>query len=147
MKFFGKGVKGVNKGYFGLRRCSVCNDELRDVDLVEMHEVNYVCFVPVRNKIGMRILVCKQCNSYMEINNKLWEYYNSYYNRRFNKTTTDNIVKILNDMSSQMAQKGVKLNVDNKADEQSLDLIYKGLTDKYKVWENIEEIISVFFKD
>ena len=146
MKFFGKDIKEANKGYFGVRRCTICKDELRDVDLVELYAVSYFCFIPVRKTLIKRILVCKHCNSFMEINNDLWEYYSTYYNKRFNKPTTDGIIDILTTMSQQMEQRGVKLGIDNKCDQQSIDLIYKSLTEKYKVWENIEEIISVFYK-
>ena len=146
MKFFGKDIKEVNKGYFGVRRCTICKEQLRDVDLVELYEVSYVCFIPVRKTLIKRILVCKHCNSYMEINNDLWSYYSTYYSDRFDKPTTDDIISILNDMSKQMEQRGVKLGLDNKCDQKSLDLIYNSLTKKYDVYQNVEEIISVFYK-
>ncbi|MBO5910035.1 MAG: hypothetical protein J6Q15_00850, partial [Clostridia bacterium] len=119
MKFFGKDIKEANKGYFGVRRCTICKDELRDVDLVELYAVSYFCFIPVRKTLIKRILVCKHCNSFMEINNDLWEYYSTYYNKRFNKPTTDGIIDILTTMSQQMEQRGVKLGIDNKCDQQS----------------------------
>ena len=146
MKFFGKELKQVNKGYFGVRRCTICNEELRDVNLVEIYAVNHICFVPVSSTLVKRILVCQHCNSYMEISNSLWEYYSTYYNKRFNKPTTDNIIKTLINMNKQLEEKGVKLGIDDKTAEQSLDLIYKSLSQKYKVWENVEEIISIFYK-
>ena len=146
MKFFGKDISPVDKGYFGVRRCTICNEELRDVNLVELYATNYMFFIPVRQKLLKRILVCQHCNSYMEINDDMWRYYNTYYNKRFDKTTTDDIVGILTTMSQQMERNGVKLEIGNKADQQSLDLIYKSLSEKYKVWENVEEIISVFYK-
>ena len=146
MKIFGKDIKEVNKGYFGVRRCTICKDELRDVDLVELYAVSYFCCIPVRKTLVKRILVCKHCNSYMEINNDLWGYYSTYYNRRFDKPTTDSIIDILTTMSKQMEQHGVKLAIDSKADQKSLDLIYNSLAQKYDVCENIEEIISVFYK-
>lgn len=146
MKFFGKELKGADRGYFGVRRCTICEEELRDVNLVEIHEITRVCFIPVRKTLVYRILVCQHCNSYMEINDDLWKYYSTYYNKRFDKATTDNIVKILTNISTEMEQNGVKLSIKDKEAEKSLDLIYNSLIDKYKVWENIEEIISVFFK-
>ena len=146
MKFFGKDVKQVNKGYFGVRRCNVCNDELRDVELVELYAVNRVCFAPISQRLLKRILVCKQCNAYMEIDDKLWRYYNSYYNQRFNKSTTDSIISLLTTMNKDLEKNGVKLGVDDKISESSLDLIYRSLTQKYQVYQNIEEIISVFYK-
>ena len=146
MKFIGKDLKEVNKGYFGVRRCTICKDELRDVDLVEIYAVNYLFFVPVRNKIIKRLLVCQHCNAYMELSDELWSFYSSYYNDRFNKSTTDNIVDTLTELSKQIEQNGIKLNIHDKACEPSLDLIYNTLSKKYKVWQNVEEIISVFYK-
>ena len=146
MKFFGKEIQDVNKGYFGVRRCTICNEELRDVNLVEIYATHHVCFVPVRKSLVNRILVCQHCNSYMKINNELWKYYSTYYNKRFSKATTDDIVNILTNISNQMEQNGVKLNTQDDTAQQSLDLIYKSLTEKYEVCENIEEIISVFYK-
>jgi hypothetical protein len=146
MKFLGKEIKDVDKGYFGVRRCTICDEQLRDVNLVEIYSTNHVCFVPLRKTLVSRILVCQHCHSYMEINNDLWRYYSSYYNKRFSKTTTDNIVNILTDISKQIEQNGIKLNTQDDASLQSLDLIYKSLSEKYKVCENVEEIISVFYK-
>ncbi len=146
MKFIGKELKEVNKGYFGVRRCTICNEKLRDVNLVEIHSANYVCFVPVKSTIIKRILVCQQCKAYMEIDDKLWKYYASYYNRRFDKATTDDIVNTLTNISNEMAQNGVKLNTSDEASLQSLDLIFNKLCDKYPVHENVEEIVSVFYK-
>ena len=146
MKFFGKEIRELNKGYFGVRRCTICNDELRDVDLVEIYATSYFCFVPIRNTLLKRILVCSHCKAYMEIDNKLWNYYQTYYNERFNKSTTDNIINLLTSLSQQMEQNGVKLGIHDETAQQSLDLIHKTLSEKYGVRENIEEIITVFYK-
>lgn len=146
MKFFGKDIKQINKGYFGVRRCNVCNNELRDVELVELYAVNRVCFVPISQRLLKRILVCKHCNAYMEIDDKLWGYYNTYYNQRFSKATTDSIVSMLTTMNKDLEKNGIKLGIDDKQSEKSLDLIYKSLTEKYQVYQNVEEIISVFYK-
>lgn len=146
MKFFGKDIKEVNKGYFGVRRCTICNEELRDVNLVEIYATNYFCFIPTKSTVIKRILVCQHCKAYMELDNKLWGYYSTYYNSRFNKTTTDDIVNTLKTISNTMEQNGVKLDIDDETSQQSLDLIYKSLCDKYGVCENIEEIVSVFYK-
>ena len=146
MKIFGKELKEVNKGYFGVRRCTICNEELRDVDLVEIYVTNRLFFIPISSKIIKRLLVCKHCNAYMEIDEKLWRYYNSYYNKRFDKNTTDNIIEILTTMTKQMELNGVKLSIDDKASESSLDLIFNNLTKKFKVEQNIEEIVSIFYK-
>lgn len=146
MKFFGKQIKEVNKGYFGVRRCTICKDELRDVDLVEIYATSYFCFIPIKSVLIKRILVCSHCKAYMEIDNKLWQYYATYYNDRFSKSVTDNILGILTKLSKDMEQSGVKLSVSDETSQKSLDVIYNGLIDKYGVEPNIEEIISVFYK-
>ena len=146
MKIFGKEYKEENKGYFGVRRCNICNNELRDVDLVEIYAVNYFCCIPVSRTLVKRVLVCQHCKAYMEIDDKLWKYYSSYYGERFSKDTTDDIVEMLTSMSNQMEKNGVKLEINDKFSASSLDLIYKSLTEKYHVWQNVEEIISVFYK-
>lgn len=146
MKFLGKEIKEINKGYFGVRRCTICGEELRDVDLVEIYATNYFCFIPTRTTIIKRILVCKHCKAYMEIDNKLWSYYSTYYKDRFNKSTTDEIVNTLKTLSTNMEQKGTKLDIEDETSQQALDLIYKSLCEKYGVCENVEEIVSVFYK-
>ena len=146
MKFFGKGVSEVNKGYFGVRRCTICKDELRDVNLVELCATNYVCFIPTKKVLVKRILTCSHCKAYMEIDNKFWSYYATYYNNRFSKATTDNILGMLKSMSADMEAKGVKLSMSDESSLKSLDIIYNGLIDKYGVEQNVEEIISVFYK-
>ena len=146
MKFLGRELKEVDKGYFGVRRCTICNEHLRDVNLVEIYATNYVCFVPIKSTIVKRILVCQHCKAYMEIDDKLWKYYATYYNKRFDKATTDSIVNTLTTLSNDMAQNGVKLRSGDEACHQSLDLIFNKLCDKYNVAENVEEIVSVFFK-
>ena len=82
----------------------------------------------------------------MEIDYKLCKYYATYYNKRFDKATTDSIVNTLTALSNDMAQNGVKLRSGDEACHQSLDLIFNKLCDKYNVAENVEEIVSVFFK-
>jgi hypothetical protein len=146
MKFLGKDIKEVNKGYFGVRRCTICNEHLRDVDLIEIHCTNYFCFIPLRSTIIKRILVCTNCKAYMEIDDKLWKYYSTYYNHRFDKQTTDGIINTLSSISNTMAENGIALKVDDETSQKSLDLIFNSLCDKYGVSENVEEIVSVFFK-
>lgn len=146
MKFFGKELSDNNKGYFGVRRCTICNEEIRDVNLVEIKSTNYFCFIPIRTSIVKRILVCQHCKAYMEIDDKLWEYYSSYYNQRFNKNTTDKIINTLSTLTKDMAQNGIILNLDDDTAQQSLDLIFKGLCDKYGTPENVEEIVSIYYK-
>jgi len=146
MKFFGKQIKEVNKGYFGVRRCTICKDELRDVNLVEIYITSYFCFIPIKTILLKRILVCQHCKAYMELDEKLWKYYESYYNKRFDKTTTDNIISTLTKMKQELHNSGVHLSVSDDASQKSLDLIYDSLCEKYNVCENVEEIISVFYK-
>lgn len=146
MKFFGKDISKSNKGYFGVRRCTICNDELRDVDLVEIYSTKYVCFVPVYKTLLKRILVCKHCDAYMELDEKLWRYYVTYYNKRFDKITTDNILQTLDKMTAEMKNNGITLSISDETSQQSLDLIYKSLCEKYNTQENVEEIVSVYYK-
>lgn len=146
MKFLGKDIKEVNKGYFGVRRCTICNNKLRDVNLVEIVATNYICYIPTKSNVIKRILVCQHCNSFMEIDNKLWGYYNTYYSQRFNKTTTDTIINTLKDISRDMEEKGINLTIDDESSQQSLDLIFKSLSNKYGTPENVEELVSVFYK-
>lgn len=146
MKILGKELKEVDKGYFGIRRCTICNNKLRDVNLIEIHATNYFCFIPVKDTIVKRILLCSHCKAYMEINDKLWNYYSSYYNDRLDKTTTDNIVNVLDEVSADISHNGVALSIEDDTSQQSLDLIYKGLCQKYGCPENIEEIVSVYYK-
>ncbi len=146
MKFFGEDIKQVDKGYFGVRRCTICNDELQDVNLVELNSNFNIFFIPVRKLASKHILVCQNCGAFMEINEELWKYYLSYLNKRFNKSTTDEIIQMLTDMNEQLITNGVKLELDNKYAQQSIDLIYRSMVEKYKVCENVEELISVFYK-
>ena len=146
MKFLGKEFKEINKGYFGVRRCTICKGDLRDVNLVEITATNYFCFIPTRNIVIKRILVCQHCKAFMEIDDKLWRYYATYYNHRFNKRITDNIVNTLTTISNDMAKNGLELSTEDEASQQSLDLIFNKLCDKYNVSENVEEIVSVFYK-
>ncbi len=145
MKFFGKEIKEYNRGYFGIRRCTVCNNQLRDVDLADVYERFNVCFLPLYKRTFAHILVCKTCNAYMEIDNKLWTYYAKYLPSRFNKNTTDEIMSTIKKVDNELQNNGVKLNIDDTSSDKSLDLIYKILVEKYGCAENIEEIISVFY--
>lgn len=146
MKLFGKDITEVNKGYFGVRRCTICKEHLRDVNLVEIYATNYFLCIPIKSTLIKRILVCTHCKAYMEIDDKLWKYYNSYYNNRFSKSTTDDIIETLSSISSQMEQNGIKLKASDETSTPSIDLIFNRLCDKYGVSENIEEILSVFYK-
>lgn len=146
MKFFGEDIKQVDKGYFGVRRCTICNDELQDVNLVELNSSFNIFFIPVKKLASKHILVCQNCGVFMEINEELWKYYLSYLNKRFNKSTTDEIIQMLTDINEQLITNGVKLELDNKDAQQSIDLIYRSMVEKYKVCENVEELISVFYK-
>jgi hypothetical protein len=146
MKFLGKQLTENNKGYFGVRRCTICKDKLRDVNLVEIYATNYFCFIPIKSVLLKRILVCQDCKAYMELDNKLWEYYATYYNSRFDKNVTDNIINTLNDLSSSITQNGVNLSITDTTSQQALDLIYNSLVKKYHNHQNIEEIVSVYYK-
>lgn len=146
MKFFGKDVKQVDRGFFGIRRCTICDEALRDVNLVELWVTTNIFFVPIKSSCEKRLLVCQKCDACMEINDDLWEYYQTYLNRRFNKATTHEIVGTLTQLDNQMRDKGVNLSIDDKSMEASINLIYNSLVEKYKTWQNVEEIVSVFYK-
>ena len=146
MKFLGKDYIEVDKGYFGVRRCTICNDNIRDVNLVEVYTANYFCFFPIRKTLFKRILVCQHCKAFMEIDNQLWGYYSTYYNNRFDKTTTDSIIGSLSKISNDIEKNGIKLKIDDESSQQSLDFIYSNLCKKYNTPQNVEEIVSVFYK-
>ena len=145
MKFLGKEIKEYNKGYFGVRRCTVCDNQLRDVDWAEICERTNICFVPVYKRTISHILICKTCNAYMTINDKLWKYYSKYLGERFSKGTTDEIVTTIKKVDKELQNNGVKLSVEDSSADKSLDLIYNILVEKYGCAENVEEIISVFY--
>ena len=145
MKFFGKEIKEFNKGYFGIRRCTVCGNQLRDVGLSEVYERFNICFLPIYKRSIAHILVCKTCNAYMEIEDKLWKYYSKYLSSRFDKSTTDEIMSIVKKVDNELQNNGVKLNIQDGSADKSLDLIYNSLVEKYGCAENVEEIISVFY--
>ena len=146
MKFFGKSIKQIDKGYFGIRRCGICNNQLRDVNLVELQATNNVFFVPISSGKPKYLLVCQHCGAFMEINDELWKYYQTYYPMRFSKKITDDIVCTLSNLNKELENGGVKLDINDVSTQRAIDLIYKGLTEKYKVWQNIEEIVSVFYQ-
>lgn len=146
MKFFGEEIKEIDKGYFGVRRCTICDEKLRDVNLVELQQNFNIFFIPIKRHACKRILVCQECNAFMELDESLWNYYSTYINKRFDKTTTDKIIKDLISLTTQLESEGVKLDLEDESVQQSIDLIYKSLVEKYGVWQNVEEIISVFYK-
>lgn len=82
----------------------------------------------------------------MEIDEELWGYYKTYLSKRFNKELTHEIVGTLTALDGQMRDKGVNLSIDDKTMESSINLIYNSLVGKYKTWQNVEEIVSVFYK-
>lgn len=146
MKFFGEEIKEVNRGYFGVRRCTICGEKLRDVNLVELYPTFNICFIPIKKRACKRILVCQECKAFMEIDESLWNYYASYINQRFDKSTTDGIIKSLADMNNALKKDGVNLKLEDEWAQKSIDLIYNSLVEKYGVWQNVEEIVSVFYK-
>lgn len=145
MKFFGKDINEANKGYFGVRRCTVCDNNLRDVNLANINQTFNLFFLPVYKKTIGHILVCRTCNAYMNLDNKLWSYYSKYLSSRFNKTQTDEIVSTIKQVDNELKNNGVKLSVDDASCDKSLDLIYNILVEKYGSAQNVEEIISVFY--
>lgn len=146
MKFFGKDVIQKDKGFFGVRRCTICDDVLRDVNLVELWVTTNVFFIPIKSWCEKRLLVCQKCGACMEINDELWKYYKTYLHKRFDKSVTHEIIGTLTNLENQMKNTGVNLSINSKTDEASINLIYNSLVEKYKTWQNVEEIVSVFYK-
>jgi len=142
MKFFGLDVKTNEKGYFGVRRCTECKS-LRDVNLVEITGVERMFFIPVKKLANKRFLICTTCGAALEINNDLWNYYNTY--NRFDKSTTDKVVETLQQIDSDLTDKNLSLKCDDKISQSSLNLIYDGLIKKFGNPNNLEELISVYF--
>ena len=93
-----------------------------------------------------RDISIKEISAFMEIEESLWNYYSTYINKRFTKSTTDEIVGTLSNMNKELKNSGIKLNLDDESCHQSIDLIYNNLVKKYSTWQNVEEIISVFYK-
>ena len=143
MKFWGIDIKQKNNGYFGVRRCTNCN-QIRDVELMELQGKKCVCFFPVKDLGTKRFLICSHCTAALEINDDLWEYY-SKYDYRFDKQTTDEIVDTLKNINNTLTSKEINLDFDSKDSQSALNLIYDKLCAKYNNPQNLEEIISVYF--
>ena len=142
MKFLGTDIKTDEKGYFGVRRCTECN-ALKDVNLIEVHGIERVFFMPIK-KLGLkRFLICSSCGAALEINNDLWNYYSTY--SRFDKPTTDQIVQTLKQIDLDLANQNLNLKTGTKESLSSLDMIYKNLIRKFGNPNNLEELISVYF--
>lgn len=146
MKLLGYDIKEENKGYFGVRRCTECGNNLRDVDLTVLSKCFYILGIPIKTVEQKHFLVCKNCKASLHLNTKMWKYYATYLNERFSKRTTDEILNTLSTMNKDLVKNGINLNSEDEAFLPSLDLIYKKMVEKYGTWQNVEEIISVFYQ-
>lgn len=142
MKIFSKKTIKKNFGYFGKRRCGKCQT-LNDVDLVKARL--YACFLglpifPLKEK---KLLVCQKCGAYMEIGQKLWEYYCKCNITRFSKEKADEIFGIVFEID-------VATNLSNEKNiilkQKMIDEIFVSLAKKYENPFAIEEILSVYFE-
>jgi len=143
MKFFGLDTKQIKKGYFGVRRCTNCNS-LNDVNLVELNTTQCVCFFSIKKYPTRHFLVCSNCGAVLELNQDLWNYYNSYP-YRFDKKTTDEIVSTLNNIDRDLQQQGVDIKCGEEKNLNSLNMIFDGLCKKFDNPKNVEELVAVYF--
>lgn len=143
MKIFGRDVTETKKGYFGVRRCTICK-ALRDVNLLELKGVERFLFLPVKRLGIQRYLICEKCGAGLQINDDLWNYYKTY-EYRFTKETTDEIVKTLDKIAIDLKANHIELNYNDKSCENSLNMIYRNLCKQFSNPENVEELISVYF--
>jgi hypothetical protein len=144
MKIFGADIVKKEKGFFGVRKCSNCN-ELREVTYLELQGVERFFFIPVKKYITKRYLYCTKCKALYEITDEQWTHYLSYLDDRVDKNTTSMIIKDLEKINSTLLNKGTIIDVEDKIYHESLDTICDNLIKKYGHKETIEEIMSVYF--
>ena len=144
MKIFGADIIKKEKGFFGVRKCSNCN-ELREVTYLELQGVERFFFIPVKKYITKRYLHCSKCESLYEITDEQWTHYSSYLHNRVDKDTTSKIIKDLESINTVLKDKGTIIDVEDKIYHESLDSICDTLIKKYGHKEAIEEIMSVYF--
>lgn len=144
MVFIGDGIETRNLGYFGIRKCEVCN-AFRDVDLIEVKNVFRFFFFPVKTYAIKRFLCCRKCSACFEINPKLWDFYQTYMNKRLNKKDTDDIISTLTKINNEFINQGTYIDIGDSIYHGSLDTIYSTLAKKYGESEYLEELISVYF--
>ena len=142
MKLFGLDIVQQNLGYFGVRRCSECGG-LKDVDYVKIRAVFRLFGIPIPLQTLKRFLVCSKCGAAFDISDELWEYYKSYYNKRFSKSKTDELISILIKVDANIADNSVDYSA--RGYNSILDMIYESLIKKFPNSKNLEEVISVYF--
>lgn len=143
MKAFGFDVKTQNFGYFGVRRCGVCNS-LQDVDLLKFKGIIRFLFLPIKTVKEKRFLACQKCGACFEINDDLWNYYKTY-KERYSKRTTDEILKYIIAIDKDLQQNQINLMLDSEESKKSISMIFNELLQKYNNPNNLEELISVYF--
>lgn len=146
MKFIGPDIHKVNKGYFGIRRCSTCN-ELKEVNLLEIKGVVRLFFIPVKTFITKRFLVCEKCQSVYEITDDQWKYYSTYLHKRFDKKTSKQVIETLDNINQTFVNKGTIIDITKEIYHPSIDSIYEQLIKKFGHKETLEELISVYFSN
>ena len=77
------------------------------------------------------------------MSDELWDYYKTYYNKRFSKSKTDEILSILIKIDASIADNTV--DYTKKGFTSVLDMIYNSLIKKFPNGKNLEEVISVYF--
>ena len=142
MRLFGLDIMQKNMGYFGVRRCTECGG-LKDVEYVKLKAVFRVFGLPIPLKTLKRFLVCDKCGAAFEVSDELWDYYKTYYNKRFSKAKTDELLGILIKIDATVADNSV--DYKEKCYTTVLDMIYNSLIKKFPNGKNLEEVLSVYF--
>ena len=70
-------------------------------------------------------------------------YYKTYYNQRYSKSKTDELVSILIKIDASIADNTV--DYKKKGFDSVLEMIYNSLIGKFGNGKNLEEVISVYF--
>ena len=143
MKVFDIKLKERNKGYLGIRRCTVCRD-LIDVDLILVKRKFYFLGIPLYTIGTNRCLKCKKCRAILCIDN-LWNHYKTYLKTRFNKQMTDDVINSLKEIDEGLKGQGISLNLRDEKDKKTIQYVYESLYKKYGNQKNIEEIVSIYF--
>ena len=142
MKLFGLDVREQNYGYFGVRKCCNC-DAIRDVTYIKLAPVLRLLGLPISLGKARRFLVCTKCGAAFDVPEELWEHYKTYYNQRYSKSKTDELLSILIKIDANIADNTVDYR--NKGYDSVLEMIYNSLIGKFGNGKNLEEVISVYF--
>ncbi len=144
MKAFGVDVVKKDRGFFGVRKCSQCGC-LVDVNLVDLVGVERFLFIPVSKYMTKHYLHCSKCECLFSLTDEQWAHYQTYLHERLPKSTTDEIIKVLDNINKTYIENGVVIDIDNSIYHPALDDICDTLIKKYGHKESMEEIMSVYF--